>query len=375
MDFLDFNILEVASALKLKHVGPGPGNEVIFRCPFCGDSEKHPEKGHLSINGVSGQFRCHRCLEEGNAITLWAKYQGVDNKTAYKQLKAKIKAGPPPVRKVHEQPPIDIGNRHSVYTQMLKLLRLEQTHKADLIRRGLSESEIATKGYKSIPQDPKLRWKITRQLTEKGFSLEGVPGFFTRNGRFGVFWDFVSPEGYLIPVRNQSHQIQALQVRMDDMDEGKYKWFSSHGLPNGTTSGSPVHFTGGEGVPWVTEGPLKADIASTLMSAPFVGIAGVGAWKETTKMLSGIGSREVIVAFDLDQKNNENVQKALQMFTQNLEKSGFEPMNCTWADFYGKGIDDVMLKLVREEVTVVQFKIDGKPFELRREVRTTVSSL
>jgi len=372
-EFKEFNITEVATILGLKYVGPGPADESIYRCPFCGDSVKHPNKGHLYINTSSGQFRCHKCYEEGNAISLWAKYHGIDTKTAYRQLCEKIKAGPPPAPKImDDQSSAELSTRHAVYSHMLKVLSLEHMHKADLLRRGLSESEIVRKGYRSIPQDPKSRWKITRYLTEKGFSLEGVPGFFTRNGRFGVFWDFVSPAGYLIPVRNQNQLIQAMQVRLD---EGKYRWFSSYGLPNGTSSNAPAHYTGGEGTVWVTEGPLKADVASALMLTPFVGIPGVGAWREATDLLNSLRSKEIVVAFDADQKTNKEVQKALCAFIQNLEANGFKPMNCTWPDIYGKGIDDVMLKLAKEEITVVRFKIGGKLFELRREVKTTVSSL
>ncbi|MGB9825360.1 MAG: hypothetical protein ACPLRU_01695, partial [Desulfofundulus sp.] len=83
----DFDIIGVAERLGLRFVKKGPGNERIYRCPFCGDSAKHPNKGHLYINAGTGVFKCHRCGEEGNAVTLWARCRGVDAKTAYRQLR------------------------------------------------------------------------------------------------------------------------------------------------------------------------------------------------------------------------------------------------------------------------------------------------
>lgn len=39
--------------------------EVWIRCPFCGDSQKDPNKAHFRIHLVTGLFFCHRCNEKG----------------------------------------------------------------------------------------------------------------------------------------------------------------------------------------------------------------------------------------------------------------------------------------------------------------------
>ncbi len=256
MEYKEFDIIEVSQKLGLKFVKPGPGNEIIYRCPFCGDSQKNPNKGHLYINKRANQFKCQRCGQTGNTVSLWAQYKRIDNKQAYEELRNNVSAGP---RHVPTQSPktkpkeADIRDRNRTYTALLKILKLRPDHKEDILRRGLKEIQIHQNLYKTIPQNAQFRWKVTRFLKEKGFQLEGVPGFFTRKGKYGVFWDFVSPPGYLIPARDNKGWIQAMQVKLDD---GKYIWFSSHGMPNGTSSHAPAHFTGGEGKIWITEGPL-----------------------------------------------------------------------------------------------------------------------
>lgn len=44
--------------------GSVKGDELILRCPYCGDSDNR-KKGHLNINLTSGLFHCHRCQQSG----------------------------------------------------------------------------------------------------------------------------------------------------------------------------------------------------------------------------------------------------------------------------------------------------------------------
>jgi len=56
--------------------------EIRCRCPFC------DARGKLtaSINRKKGLFFCHHCKEGLNAISLYAKINGTDTATAYKEL-------------------------------------------------------------------------------------------------------------------------------------------------------------------------------------------------------------------------------------------------------------------------------------------------
>lgn len=374
--YKEFNILEVAEKLGLRFIKDGPGDEKIYRCPFCGDSWKHPDKGHLYINARLGTFKCHRCGAEGNSISMWAQYHGIDTKKAYKELCRDIEPGPPPepVKITTKTEIAPVSKRDKVYRAFLSVLKLASRHKEELLSRGLTEKQIHDKMYKSIPgsDNPKIRWKIAQYL-HKNYGLEGIPGFFKREGKRGTYWDFVAPRGYLIPVRDYRGRIQAMQIRLDDQSNGKYIWFSSHGKPGGTSSNAPAHYTGGKGRVWITEGPLKADIASTLLSTPFIGIPGVNSWQEADKILTLLSEKEPVIAFDADSKENPNVANALKKFINHLREMGFNPQNCQWPKSFGKGVDDVLLKLHKKEKTSVTLLIDGIPVTIRRTVTTEIS--
>ena len=53
-------------------------NDIICRCPFCGDSIKHKNKGHLYISKEYGIFHCFRCSSAGSVIYLFQvlQYEG-----------------------------------------------------------------------------------------------------------------------------------------------------------------------------------------------------------------------------------------------------------------------------------------------------------
>jgi DNA primase len=59
--------------------------EVRCWCPFCGNDKGRPT---ASINVQAGLFHCFRCGEGLNALTLFAKVVGIDNKSAYMELTA-----------------------------------------------------------------------------------------------------------------------------------------------------------------------------------------------------------------------------------------------------------------------------------------------
>lgn len=360
--------VSVARKLGLTFVKNGPGEERIFHCPFGCDDDSRPNEGHFYINARATTCFCHKCGWEGNLLTLYAELKKTDTKTARKELgvESDLPASPP---KKNDVAPVE--HRDRVYRTFLSVLSLDAAHREDLLRRGLDESAIFLRGYKSVPQDAPLRWKATRFLLQQHKTLEGVPGFYERTGKKGPYWDFLSPKGYFIPSRNHQEQVQALKVRLD---AGGYVWFSSEGYPKGASSGSPPHYTGGKGKVCVTEGPLKADVANHLTGGlPFVGTGGVHAVKEVPDLLKALGASNVLVAFDADQFTNQNVRRALQEFLQELKKRGFQARSLSWPRSLGKGIDDVLLRLYRREVTSVTFLVDGVPVTVKKTVTLEVA--
>ena len=50
---------------KIQWVGEIP-THFIGRCPFCGDSQRHPSKGHLYVSKKYPVYICHRCNKSGH---------------------------------------------------------------------------------------------------------------------------------------------------------------------------------------------------------------------------------------------------------------------------------------------------------------------
>ena len=241
--------------------------EVEASCPFCGDHGKG--KYHLSLNTATDQFRCNLCGVHGNSVTLFAQLNGVNNKQAFQELSKGANVypfpkQPTPQKTEQERQPISLEERHAAYTAMLEHLTLLDKHHENLLERGLSEERIIRNQYRSMPETEQGRRLLASLLRSCGFDLLGVPGFRTYYGD----WTLAGPNGLIIPVRNKEGLIQGVKIRLDDADapERKYRWLSSRDMTNGTRSYSWVHVTGDttNKRAYLTEGPLKGDVASFL---------------------------------------------------------------------------------------------------------------
>ena len=319
--------------------------EVEASCPFCGDhgSGKH----HLSLNTDTDQYRCNLCGAHGNSVSLYARLKGMSNKEAYLELVEETKVYPMPQTpppQTQERQPAALQQRHAAYSDMLDHLTLLDRHGENLLERGLSEERIRENGYKSMPETERGRRLIADLLRSCGHELSGLPGFRTYYGE----WTLSGPNGFLIPVRNKDGLIQGLKIRLDDADapNRKYRWLSSRGLPNGTRSYSWVHVTGGRSRKraFLTEGPLKGDVASFLANDElFLCIGGVNALHGLTDTIRALGVREVVEAMDMDQMTNPNVRKAVLTMRKEVQKiPGIRYSKYTWNPAY-KGVDDYLL--------------------------------
>ncbi len=233
-------------------------------------------------------------------------------------------------------------------TLIRRSLTLSDRHKESLLVRGLSESEIGRNGYASAPT-PEEGVRIARELSD--FGLKGVPGFYRHGGEWRMR-DF--GPGFFVPVRDERTRIAGCQLRPDDTGEGgpKYIWFSSAGKPHGTSSGAPVHFArphllrdASEVI--VTEGALKADVASYLMDAPVIAAAGVNnfgpGFPEDLKA-EFPNLQTIFIAFDSDWRAKPQVKAALEKLMRELAGVGFRVKVRTWPPQH-KGIDDYLLAL------------------------------
>lgn len=308
---LPFTIREVAGILNL-HVRHKNAASLDVDCPFCGE-----HKGKMNLNLTKNVFKCNRCGESGGMLSLYGKIYGVDNGTACKEIKEALgrneKAPEYRVRQIKIPPrEPEIPNvpqaadevKDKTYTTMLSMLPLAKPHEENLLKRGFTMEQIEENGYKSTPVFG-FR-KLTERLLESGCTVEGVPGFYQeKDGGWSVHF-YPKSSGFMVPVRNLEGLIVGIQIRQDHPRDGrKYMWLSSTNYPMGTSSGSPTHLVGkpGDGTVFITEGPLKGDLAHALSGRTFGCVPGVNQYANLPPFLQKmklLGTEFVYEAYDMD---------------------------------------------------------------------------
>jgi hypothetical protein len=154
-----------------------------------------------------------------------------------------------------------------------------------------------------------------------------VPGFYVaeRDGR--RWWSCAGAAGLLIPVRTLDGHIVTLKVRADNPgDSPKYTTLSSarHGGPS---PGAQVHVPRHDGLCGVTirltEGELKADVATALSGMLTVSVPGVAMWRKVLPVFEALQPQRVLVALDADWRTNLHVTQALGQAVATLVGAGY----------------------------------------------------
>lgn len=227
------------------------------------------------------------------------------------------------------------------YRLLLDTLTLNDHHRDDLRRRGLSNAAIADLGYRTLPT--KGRGSIASRMQQVlGEAFSSIPGFVvTAKGP-----SIAAPAGLLIPCRDATGRIVAVKVRRDQAGEsGKYIYVSSsrHGGPG---PGAPAHAPLGTetmtSLVRVTEGELKADVATKLSGLTTISVPGVGNWRACEPVLKALGVKTVRLAFDADAVEKRAVAAALLNCATSLIDDGFDVELERWDSSLGKGIDDLL---------------------------------
>ena len=322
--------------------------EIKALCPFCGD-----RKYHLGLNRKKGMFHCFRCNESGNSVSLYAKIYGISNKAAYHALKENSETfNSEMVFNFcdYEMPIRPLKERHDVYYDFLKLLRLQNCHRENLINRGLSFHHIHQFMYKSVPVDNLFRREVLEKLASK-HDLIGIPGFY-RDERGDVQMYYKKCGGIFVPVCNKDGYIQGLQMRLDipaGSSEKKFRWFSSKHFRDGTGAKPWIHVVGDTTAETacLTEGAMKADISSVLSNGQlFIAVPGVNALNLLIEVIRYLKIRKVYEALDMDKRSKPEVKDALISLRELLDSNGIEYESCSWNPAY-KGLDDYCLAKMR----------------------------
>ncbi|MBS4024026.1 MAG: DUF3854 domain-containing protein [Dethiobacter sp.] len=231
-----------------------------------------------------------------------------------------------------------------VYREFIRILPLSEDHLQSLLERGMAEEEIRRRQYRTTPKD-----RHADSLGEK-FNLYGVPGFFKENGR----WKCVAAQGILIPVKNERRQIVGFQIRLDrKADNKKYVWFSSAKM-GGSTPGPRIHVAMPQKIKipdlvWITEGPLKADIAAERLGFPVLGVPGVNCWKSAIEVVKNLNPERAVVAYDSDY-HKKQVSIHARALVDELKKH-YKTGVALWPE--EKGLDDALVAGVSIKVKVV----------------------
>jgi len=357
------DILAVAQAAGLPLYPIQGGRQYTTRCWMCDYSPHGSDKrrkGHLTIRPDLGVFRCPRCGYSGNA---WTMANDLFTKEQAREIISRAGGynGPTWV----DNPVADIGTRDAVYRALLKKLVLSPRHRENLQTRGLSDDIIEKRQYKSLVAMESTRG-ICHLLLKEGYPLEGIPGFYQdRNDQ----WVFMTLPGFLIPIEDEQGRIQGFQIRVDDGfreylsskgkdDIGKYIYFSSTGKKNGCSSGALIHVAVPENKNlkdyrvWLTEGPLKADIAARYTNMPFLGVPGVSVYRQAAQKAEELGIKRTAVAYDMDIRENPHVQKAEIELLKELYRRGISAVPVNWHIDYGKGIDDAAVCIANHQIPI-----------------------
>lgn len=362
-----FGIMDVVELLHLRIRRPSPKG-VYVDCPICND-----KRGKMHVNSQNDTWRCNYCDESGGMLSLYAKLHNISTSEAYREICDAMLNGvglsdhavkypdKPKAAPIQDTPIADIKIRHETYSALFAMLTLSKEHREHLQTvRGLSDGQIEELGYKSTPPFYMCR-PLTERLLQKGCRLEGVPGFYQKDGHWTVLFSSRTA-GILIPVRGLDGLICGCQIRLDvplkndddppEKEGAKYIWLSSSGKPKGTSSGSPAHFVGdpGSGVVYVTEGFLKSDISHYLMSRTFAATAGANNTAQLEALFEQLaknGTHTIIEAEDMDKYRNKAVNKGALKLYELAKKYGMVCRGLNWNPNY-KGVDDWQLALKRK---------------------------
>ena len=320
------------------------GNYLTGRCPFHQDGGRP----NFVVYKESQSYICFVCGAKGDVIDFLVQKEGITKSEAIHQLSGQVAATPvsrSPVILSDHQDSGDVVVRDGAYRALLSLLDLSTTHEESLLARGLSPAAIAANAYRTLPKEG--IGAVVDALVERGVDLTGVPGFAI--SRRSNRWWLYGPPGILVPVRGVRGRIIGMQVRVDG-GRSKYVWLStpdSDTRYGGSSSGAPCHVAGREfvrrkGVVWVTEGPLKADVASYFLRAPVLGVAGVTSWRKMLPIAQALEPERVLLAFDQDEQveTRQAVERNLTAARVRMQHAGIHVLTATWKQ--GKGIDDAL---------------------------------
>lgn len=240
----------------------------------------------------------------------------------------------------------DTATLNRVYRALLTARPLSTAHRQALRQRGLSDTEMARRGYRTLARHG--RAALARRLVDH-FGADicaQIPGLYVVERGGQRWWSLAGAPGLLIPVRDVDGRMVALKVRADAPGDGpRYTTVSSakHGGPGpGASVHVPLHDGVHDDTVRVTEGELKADVATALSGMLTMAIPGIAMWRKALPVLHALTPQQVRLSVDADWRTNPHVGRALAQSAFALVDAGYLVLVEVWDPVQGKGIDDVL---------------------------------
>ena len=314
------------------------------KCPLCEDTGQW-----CSVSADGAMAKCRRVSD--GAVKESDDGGGMYWIHALKESKP----GTSPRHIPREDPRAELADAitlDAAYTALLTVLRLSPSHHDALIKRGLDDDAITQAAYRTLPSSMMDRGAARHALVQAMSPVGGIP----RHVPGITPGEILGAPGLLIPVRDPGGKIVAIKIRADQAgDGGKYRWLSSSTLtPPGASPGAPCHVPEHNGISTeivrITEGPLKADIATARSGILTLGIAGATAARSAIPALNALGAKEVILAWDADCRDPKEggknwVAAGLELAAYIFTAEGFIVSIETWPTENGepKGVDDALV--------------------------------
>jgi hypothetical protein len=319
-------------------------------CVICG----HPD---WCARFADGGVLCERVENETGGKIHWPNGRRGDWRDAA-VLSAPVRTPAPP------RPTADPDTCDRAYRALLAAASLADGHRANLTDRGMSGNEIDAGMYRTLPPETDRGELVAAAASAIDVDLVGsVPGF-VRRADGGV--RLTGEPGLLIPVVDAGDRVIGLRVRVDgETDSGKYRWVSTSTGGAISVDGHTCHvcYPGG----WfgwrgwgsrsplvvVTEGEIKAAIASRRLAVPVVSVPGVGNTGHVCETVAEIvavdcgetdrGQVTVAIAYDADAGSNPHVDANERRLARELQDAGYRVVRWDWSLTDAKGLDDLLV--------------------------------
>lgn len=377
-------------------------------CPICSgarrDCRENTQNHLIHCRHDVGEVPGYKFVgEDKHGFFMWAVDDGSEQKEEL-ELKRRQREALKQRRLQQEQDRLSqllsASERDLQIRKLLAQLGLKAAHRADLHRRGLTDSQIEAGLFRSVEPWQKLDGEISHRLA--GINITGT-GLTTPHS------------GYLCPIWNPQGQIIGWQLRLDKTEEGgKYRWPTSASKKR--QNGPTAHLTNGElpltccrpleGKPQIqtigliegvgTKPFITAQLRSACSSADapnvatatlsrsqiIIGAAGgnFAASPETLKayldtVSAEVGTRQLTLYPDAGAISNSNVMRQYRRLKELVTRWGYT-LNVAWWNQIDKDTDldaDELLAAGRgeeiEEITWAEFEaIAHNPNRIYQEI-------